>query len=114
MSTADSYEETVEYLRYYASYDWLELSTVVVWANGVTGAGSTDVEVAEMTMRLATDLRAVGACPGVVVADDRDFVPWEGTAEDQLRRLRTELFAMVEQGRMPEGFDICWFHQVAG
>lgn len=112
MSTADEYEDTIEYLRSYAAGDWLELSTVAVWANGVTGRGSTTAEIVDMTLRLAADLVADGLVPGEVVADDRGFVPWPGGATEQLGRLRTELAEFAARDRLPEGFDICWFHKV--
>ena len=111
--TADSYDQTLDYLRTYASQDWLELSTLVVWANGITGAGSTKADIAEMTLGLAADLIADGSPPGDLVADDRGFVPWPGSADELLRRLRTELYALVERDELPEGFDICWFHRTS-
>ena len=113
MSTVgDGYEDAIEYLCSYAAGDWLELSTVTVWANGVTGRGSTTAEIVDMTLRLAGDLVADGSVPGEVVADDRGFVPWPGDPAAQLGRLRTELAEFVARDRLPEGFDVCWFHKI--
>jgi hypothetical protein len=109
----DEYRDTIEYLRTYAAGDWLELSTVAVWANGVTGRGSSTAEIVDMTLRLAGDLLADGSVPGEVVDDDRGFVPWPGDPTAQLDRLRAELADFVAGDRLPEGFDVCWFHKIS-
>lgn len=36
-------------------------------------------------------------------------MPWPGTAEQQLARLRRELDEMVARDALPIADDICWF-----
>jgi hypothetical protein len=112
MSTTGSYHDAIDYLRRYAAEDWLSLSIVLVYANGVTGAGSTVAQIVDMTMRMAADLVYDGAPAGDLVADDRDFVPWPGGPSAQLDRIRSELAVFVERDTIPVDFEICWFHRI--
>lgn len=113
MSSTGAYDEAIDYLRRYAAEDWLSLSIVLVYANGVTGAGSTVAQIVDMTVRMSADLMSDGSPAGDLVADDRDFVPWPGDSKAQLERVRSELSTFIARDEIPADFEICWFHKIA-
>ena len=107
-----AYAEALEYLAKYGEDDWMMLSVVVSEAHGVLESPSSRSEVLEATLLLAGSLVELGVVPGDLVADDRNFVPWPGPPARQLRRLRSEMNAMLERDELPIGPEICWFHKI--
>jgi hypothetical protein len=110
---AAAYAEAVDYLTKYGEDDWMMLSVVVSEAHNVLESPSK-ADVLAATLSLAASLIEVGVVPGDFVADERDFVPWDGSAERWLQRIRSEMNAMVERDELPIGPEICWFHKIDG
>lgn len=110
MTTDDhAYGEALDYLVRYAQDDWVMMSVLVSEAREIVGMSATKAEVARTVISLADLLIERRVVPGDL---GTEFLPWTGSKEQRLDRLRTELDAMIERDRLPVGADLCWFHQV--
>jgi hypothetical protein len=101
-----AYGEALNYLVRYAQDDWVMMSVLVSEAREIVRMSATKSDVARTVVSLAELLMERRVVPGDL---GTEFVPWTGSKEQRLDRLRAELDGMVERDQLPVGADLCWF-----
>jgi hypothetical protein len=103
----DKYQEDLDYLAEYAREDWVPIHNVFVSASGILGAGASLEDITDMADTLLSELFARGVQLGDLVKHAPDFLPWSGTRQDWLARVRADIKARQD---IPAPGELAWLH----